>query len=48
MAVALILAWNAPWVRLNIYNTVWMLLLAYVVIYITDALNYANFGYAHR
>lgn len=44
MAVALILAWNAPWVRLNIYNTVWMLLLAYVVIYITDALNYANSG----
>jgi iron(III) transport system permease protein len=42
MAVALILAWNAPWVKLDIYNTVWMLLLAYVVIYITDALNYAN------
>lgn len=42
MAVALILAWNAPWVRIDIYNTVWMLLLAYVVIYITDALNYAN------
>ncbi|MCC5841746.1 MAG: iron ABC transporter permease [Opitutales bacterium] len=42
MAVALILAWNAPWVRIDIYNTVWMLLLAYVIIYITDALNYAN------
>ncbi|MCC5807131.1 MAG: iron ABC transporter permease [Opitutales bacterium] len=42
MAVALILAWNAPWVRIDVYNTVWMLLLAYVVIYITDALNYAN------
>lgn len=42
MAVALILAWNAPWVTLNVYNTVAMLLLAYVVIYITDALNYAN------
>ena len=42
MAVALILAWNAPWVPFNLYNTVWMLLLAYVVIYITDALNYAN------
>ena len=42
MAVALILAWNAPWIPINIYNTVWMLLLAYVVIYITDALNYAN------
>ena len=42
MAVALILAWNAPWVRIDIYNTVAMLLLAYVVIYITDALNYSN------
>ncbi len=42
IAVGLILAWNAPWVGINIYNTVWMLLLAYVVIYITDALNYSN------
>ncbi|MCC5834027.1 MAG: iron ABC transporter permease [Opitutales bacterium] len=42
MAVALILAWNAPWIPVDIYNTVWMLLLAYVIIYITDALNYAN------
>lgn len=42
MAVALILAWNAPWIPVNIYNTVWMLLLAYIIIYITDALNYAN------
>ena len=42
MAVALILAWNAPWIPINVYNTVWMLLLAYVAIYITDALNYAN------
>ncbi|WP_111642100.1 ABC transporter permease [Marinimicrobium alkaliphilum] len=42
MAVALILAWNAPWIPIDVYNTVWMLLLAYVAIYITDALNYAN------
>lgn len=42
MAVALILAWNAPWIPLDIYNTVWMLLLAYVAIYITDALNYTH------
>lgn len=42
VAVGLILAWNAPWITLDIYNTIWMLLLAYVVIYITDALNYAN------
>lgn len=40
MAVALILAWNAPWIRLNIYGTIWMLLLAYVVIYISDALGF--------
>ncbi len=44
IAVGLILAWNAPWVGIDIYNTIWMLLLAYVVIYITDALNYANAG----
>jgi iron(III) transport system permease protein len=42
MGVALILAWNAPWVPIDLYNTVWMLLLAYVVIYVTDALNYAD------
>ncbi|WP_018878370.1 iron ABC transporter permease [Thioalkalivibrio sp. ALE28] len=42
LAVGLILAWNAFWVPVSPYNTVWMLLLAYVVIYITDALNYAN------
>lgn len=42
MAVGLILAWNAPWLPFSIYNTVWMLLLAYVVIYITDALNLGN------
>ncbi|WP_051081731.1 ABC transporter permease [Thioalkalivibrio sulfidiphilus] len=42
MAVALILAWNAPWLPFTLYNTVWMLLFAYVVIYITDALNYSN------
>jgi iron(III) transport system permease protein len=42
MAVALILAWNAPWVPIDIYNTAAMLLMAYVVVYITDALNYSN------
>ncbi|AHK79979.1 hypothetical protein M911_13385 [Ectothiorhodospira haloalkaliphila] len=42
VAVGLILAWNAPWIHLDVYNTLWMLLLAYVVIYITDALNYSN------
>lgn len=42
MAVGLILAWNAPWVRVNLYGTVGMLLLAYVVCYISDALSYAG------
>ncbi len=42
IAVALILAWNAPWVPIDLYNTAFMLLLAYVVVYITDTLNYSN------
>lgn len=42
VAVAFILAWNAPWWPFDIYNTVWILLLAYVAIYITDALNYSH------
>lgn len=42
VAVGLILAWNAPWVPFDLYNSVGILLLAYVAIYITDALNYTN------
>lgn len=42
LAVGLILAWNAPWLPVSVYNTVGMLFLAYVVIYITDALNMGN------
>ena len=42
MTVGLILAWNAPWVRVNLYGTLGMLLLAYVVCYISDALAYAG------
>lgn len=40
LAVALILAWNAPWIPFRVYGTVWMLLLAYVTIYISNALNF--------
>lgn len=42
MAVGLILAWNAPWVCVHLYGTVGMLLLAYVVCYVSDALSYAG------
>ncbi|MDF3130058.1 iron ABC transporter permease [Kiritimatiellaeota bacterium B1221] len=40
LAVGLILAWNAPWIPLRIYGTPAMLLLAYISIYISDALNF--------
>lgn len=42
MAVALIMAWNAPWVRVHIYGTIWILLLAYVALYLSDALRYGD------
>ena len=41
IAVSLVLAWNALWIWIAIYNTIWMLL-ANVVICITDALNYSS------
>lgn len=44
LAVALILAWNAPWVALPIYNTVWLLLLAYLALYQGDAARLADTG----
>lgn len=44
MAVALILAWNAPWLPVDVYGTVWMLLVAYVVLYMSDALRFADAG----
>lgn len=44
MAVALILAWNAPWLPFDVYGTVWMLLVAYVVLYMSDALRFADAG----
>lgn len=43
-AVALILAWNAPWVFMDIYNTVWILMIAYFALYQSDALRFADSG----
>lgn len=43
-AVAFILAWNAPWVLLEIYNTVWILFLAYFALYQSDAFRLADAG----
>lgn len=44
VAVAMILAWNAPWVVLPIYNTLWLLLLAYFALYQSDAVRLADTG----
>ena len=44
VVVGLILAWNAPWIGIRIYNTYFMLLLAYVVLYMPDALRYGDSG----
>lgn len=38
LAVGLILAWNAPWMVVRVYGTVWMLLVAYVALYVSDSL----------
>ncbi|MBW1865883.1 MAG: iron ABC transporter permease [Deltaproteobacteria bacterium] len=44
VVVGLILAWNAPWMGIRIYNTYFMLLLAYIVLYLPDALRYGDSG----
>ncbi len=43
-AIAFIMAWNAPWVTLEIYNTLWILLLAYLALYQSDAVRYGDVG----
>ncbi len=43
-AIAFILAWNAPWITLEIYNTIWLLALAYFALYQSDALRFADTG----
>lgn len=40
--VGIILAWNAPWVGIPIYNTIWILLLAYVALLMSDALRFSD------
>jgi iron(III) transport system permease protein len=42
LVIGLIMAWNAPWMKISIYNTVWMLLLAYVALTISDALRFSD------
>ncbi len=44
VAVALILAWNAPWVQVRIYGTVWILVIAYLALYLSDALRLGSAG----
>jgi iron(III) transport system permease protein len=44
IAIAFILAWNAPWITLEIYNTLWLLALAYFALYQSDALRFADSG----
>lgn len=44
IAIAFILAWNAPWVTIQIYNTLWILLLAYLALYQSDAVRYGDVG----
>ncbi|MCC5829520.1 MAG: iron ABC transporter permease [Phycisphaeraceae bacterium] len=44
MAVALILAWSAPWIGIPIYNTWAILLIAYVALYMSDALRLGDTG----
>ncbi len=42
VAVAMILAWNVPWVPFRIYGTVGILILAYVALYQATALRFAD------
>ena len=42
VAVAIILAWNVPWIPLPIYGTVNVLLLAYVALYQSTALRFGD------
>ncbi len=44
IVVAMILAWNAPWILLPIYHTGWVLLLAYLALYQGDAARLADTG----
>ncbi|WP_289142026.1 iron ABC transporter permease [uncultured Brevibacillus sp.] len=43
--VGLILLWNAPWMPIKIYNTYWMVVLTYVVLFIPYTVQYVKSGY---
>ncbi len=45
MIVGLILFWNSPWVGQKIYNTYWMVLLTYVVLFLPFTAQYVNASY---
>jgi iron(III) transport system permease protein len=42
MIVGLILYWNAPWMSLKIYNTCWMVLVTYVVLFLPYTVQYVK------
>jgi iron(III) transport system permease protein len=44
VAIAMIMAWNAPWIPLNIYGTVWLLVVAYLALYQAEAFRYGDAG----
>ncbi len=44
VAVALILAWNAPWIQVRVYGTVWILVIAYLALYLSDSLRLGSAG----
>lgn len=46
MIVGLILYWNAPWMKLKIYNTYWMMLVTYVVLFLPFTVQYVKAVYS--
>jgi iron(III) transport system permease protein len=42
MIVGLILYWNAPWMSMRIYNTFWMVLVTYVVLFLPYTVQYVK------
>lgn len=46
LVIGLILFWNAPWMKIRIYNTYWMVVLTYVVLFIPYTVQYvkSSFG----
>lgn len=42
LVIGLILFWNASWNRLNVYNTIWMLIITYIVFFIPYSVQYVK------